>query len=335
MTRRYGAAQVPLPAVTNAPAMPHGTEPGPAPLATFAHASDLHLGPNGGEAAFAPAEARAARLWEDLRGGAPLQWLVVSGDLTHRGSVEPEALVAARGRLEAQGIPWDALPGNHDLCPSADQARRSAGTERYEDVPLAETVHGRAFGPDGLFFRRALGGVEFIGAALRAGDPDGQLGRLRDVLSQPAPVRARVVIGHYPTEPVRTDGPLRAWGPGHLGPTAAALGAMLQERHPGAPPVVAYLFGHVHVLAAGRRGSVWHATPGAVAAGCPGYRRCAVWPDRIDTCFLPLSDPTLATCGFWSARRPEACADPEHGDYATYHGGTAAERVFSIPLPPI
>jgi|GEM_PF-2855960 len=314
--------------------MTDGTGTGPAPLATFGHASDLHLGPHA-EAAFAPAEARAARLWDDLRGGPPLDWLVVSGDLTHRGSVQPEALAAAWRQLEAQGIPWNALPGNHDLCPSAEEAVRFADAERYEDVPLEETAYGRAFGPDGLFFRRVLGGVEFIGAALRAGDPDGQLGRLRHALSRPALVRARVVIGHYPTEPVRTEGPLRAWGPGHLGPTAVALGELLREAHPGAPPVVAYLFGHVHVLAAARRGSVWHATPGAVAAGCPGYRRCEVWPDRIDTCFVPLSDPALAACGFWSRGRPEACADAEHGDYATYHAGTVAERRFCIPLPPL
>ena len=312
----------------------HGTGAGagPArPLATFAHVSDLHLGQET-EGPFAQAARRTACLLEDLRHGPRSQWLVVGGDLTHRGSVDPQALRDARQALDALGVPYNCVPGNHDLCPSPDQAARFPGVERYEPVPLEDTAYGRTFGPPGLRWRRVLGGVEFVGVALRAGDPDGELSRLRGVLGSPTAVRARIVVGHYPTLPVRTAGPLAAWGPGHLGRTAAEVEGVLAEAASWEPPVVAYLFGHVHVLCATRRGGVWHATPGAVGAGCPGYRWCEVWPDRIETRFVPLSDPDLAACGFWSTGRPGACTDAEHADYQVYHAGTARERAFCIPL---
>lgn len=304
------------------------------PLAAFAHASDLHLGPVA-DPAFALAGERAACLWADLRRGPALNWLVVSGDLTHHGSARPADLEAARRAMEGPGMPpWSVLPGNHDLSPSPVQAARSGGTERYEDVPLEQTGYGLVFGPEGVFFRRVLAGVEFVGFALRAGDPDGQLPRLRALLAEPGALRARVVVGHYPTRPVRAAGPLRACGPAHLGPTAEDLGALLDQERPGAPPVLAYLFGHVHALAARRHGGIWHATPGAVGAGCPGHRLGLIWPDRIETRFVPLSDPHLAAIGFWSPQRPVECTDPEHPDRASYHGGTRQERCLTIPLPP-
>jgi 3',5'-cyclic AMP phosphodiesterase CpdA len=295
------------------------------PLATFVHCSDLHLGTQH-DAKFALAGARADCLRADIRAAAP-DWVVVSGDLTARGAVDPAEADAVHAWLDGLGPAWDALPGNHDLCPSPSQEARFPGIERYEPVPLRETAYGRAFGEPGLRFGRTLGGVRFLGVTLRAGDPDAELERLAAALRDPAArgARARVVVGHYPVAPVRTAGPLAAWGPGHIGATAAEL-----ERVLVAGAVDAYLFGHVHVLAAAERAGVRHLTPGAVAVGCPGFRLCAIHEDRIEFRFLPLSRPDLASCGFWAAA---ASTDPDHPDAEMYHAGTAAERAVVVRLP--
>ncbi len=301
-------------------------------LARFVHASDLHLGAPP-EANFALAAARRRQLLAEVADVRP-DWLVLSGDLTHHGSVRPEELQASRTELEGLGIPYNTVAGNHDLCPSPEEAANFPGIEVYEPGPLGATVWGRTFGAEGVHFRHRLGPVEFLGVSLRGGDPDGELGWLTEALGRPAPgARARVVVGHYPVRPVRGEGPLKTWGPGHLGTAAQALGRVLADAAQGPVPVVAYLFGHVHVLAAELAQGVWHATPGAVGAGCPGYRVGEIWEDRIELRFVPLGIAELAECRFWSAGNPSACADELHPDYQSYHGGNAAERALTIPLP--
>ncbi len=302
---------------------------------TFVHASDLHLGRQH-DPHFALSSRRAEAFLAVLRTEARPDWVVISGDLTSLGTVDPAEFAAVRARLEAAGVPCDVIPGNHDLCPSPEQAAKSPGVERYEPGALEGTAYGRTFGPRGLRFRHRGGGVEFLGLTLRAGDPDGELERLRQDLAQPAAdVRARVVVGHYPTRPVRTGGPLATWGPGHIGASASALEGLLAAHGPeaarpaGVPPVVAYLFGHVHVLCATRRAGVHHLTPGALAAGCPGYRVCHVRPDRLEFRFVPLADAELAAPGFWGGHPTDAL----HPDPTAYHVGTPQEQTVTVPLP--
>lgn len=305
-----------------------------APLYRFVHASDLHLGRQH-DPHFDLATLRAEAFFSALKSGLHPDWLVVSGDLTSLGTVDPAELSTVRAHLDAAGVPYDVLPGNHDLCPSPEQAAKSPGVERYEHVPLEQTVYARTFGERGLRFRHTGGDVEFLGVTLRAGDPDGELPRLAADLDRPSTARARIVVGHYPSRPVRTGGSLATWGPGHIGPSAGALDAVLAAHGPeaprptGVPPVIAYLFGHVHILCATRHAGVWHMTPGALAAGCPGHRVCEIHRDRVEFRFVPLADARLAAPGFWGGHPTDA----QHPDPHTYHAGTPQERTVSIPLP--
>lgn len=304
------------------------------PLFTFVHASDLHLGRQH-DPHFDLAALRAEAFFAAVRSGPRPDWLVISGDLTSLGTVDPGELAAVRAHLDALDLPYDVLPGNHDLCPSPAQAAKSPGVERYEHAPLEQTAYAGTFGVRGLRFRHQGGGIDFLGVTLRDGDPDGELAKLAADLHRAGPARARVVVGHYPSRPVRGGGSLLTWGPGHIGATAGALDELLAahgpeaERPTGVPPVVAYLFGHVHILCAARHAGVWHMTPGALAAGCPGHRVCEVHADRIEVRFVPLSDPSLAAPGFWGGHPTDAL----HPDPITYHTGTPQERTFAIPLP--
>lgn len=304
------------------------------PSFSFIHVSDLHWGDQH-DPKFALANARVTCFCEDVRTArrAPRpDWLVVSGDLTTRGTVDPGELRHVKYLLDGLQIPYNVIPGNHDLCPSEAHAERFPGVERYEPGPLIETAFARTFGERGLHFTERRAGIEFIGFSLRAGDPDGELARLDAAVRAPSDARARILIGHYPSSPVRDAGPLARWGPQHLGATAPQLDALLAAHARSSPPVVAYLFGHVHVLVGAQREGVWRLTPGAVAVGCPGYRLFEVFDDAIRTRFIPLSDPDLAACGFWGTGNPEGVRDSQHPDFLSYHAGNEDERVLTIPL---
>lgn len=308
------------------------------PRFRFVHASDLHLGRQH-DPKFAQANARVRCFFDDLkfeRAIAKPDWLVVTGDLTTLGTVDPGEFAAVKDELDGLGLPYDILPGNHDLCPSPEQSAKAPHVEAYEPVPLEATAYGRAFGERGLRWRARHADLEFFGLTLRAGDPDGELARLeRDLAepSEPSAARARIICGHYPAAPVREGGPLAKWGPGHLGPTAAELDALLTKQAQANPPVLAYLFGHVHALVAQSRGGLLHVTPGAVSVGCPGYRLFEVFEHELRTTWVPLSRPELNEPGFWGSNRPEQVHDAAHPDFVTYHAGTPAEQSFSLALP--
>jgi 3',5'-cyclic AMP phosphodiesterase CpdA len=81
-------------------------------VTSFAHISDLHFGRHD--------RAVADALRDDLAGLAP-DVVLVSGDLTQRARAAE--LRAARAWLDGLGLPWLAVPGNHDI-PLFDVLRR-------------------------------------------------------------------------------------------------------------------------------------------------------------------------------------------------------------------
>jgi len=74
------------------------------PLTTLLHISDTHFGTEQ-----APVVEALARLSSDL---AP-ELLVLSGDITQRAT--PEQFASARRFVDRLGVPWLAIPGNHDI----------------------------------------------------------------------------------------------------------------------------------------------------------------------------------------------------------------------------
>lgn len=87
--------------------------------------SDTHLSP------FAPfAEANWRTVVDHVRSiGADL--VVHTGDITLNGVRDPDELTYARERLDRLGIPWLAVPGNHDV---GDPGSGAHGRLRYEGV---------------------------------------------------------------------------------------------------------------------------------------------------------------------------------------------------------
>jgi 3',5'-cyclic AMP phosphodiesterase CpdA len=73
-------------------------------LPTLLHISDTHFGTEQ-----APVVEALVRLSHDL---AP-DLLVLSGDITQRA--RPEQFAAARRFVDRLGVPWMAIPGNHDI----------------------------------------------------------------------------------------------------------------------------------------------------------------------------------------------------------------------------
>lgn len=162
-----------------------------------AHVSDLHFGTTD------PAAVEA--LAQDLRDqGADL--VVVSGDLTQRA--RQWQFVEARRFLDGLGIPWTAVPGNHDI-PLFNVVRRAIHPfGRYRQFLHAELE------PVSMDDEVATLGMNTVqpglwkeGAVRRS-----SLRRLRR-WSAEAGHRARIVFAHHPftRPPASKEGLVRHW----------------------------------------------------------------------------------------------------------------------------
>ena len=164
-------------------------------MTRFAHVSDLHFGRHD------PAVADA--LATDLRAQRP-DVVVVSGDLTQRAR-EAE-FRAARAWLDALGLAWIAVPGNHDL-PLFDLVRRFL-------APLARWR--RHIGPDDDVLH-TTGDVAILGlnTARRTRWKEGRIShaQIRNArtrfLALPEGT-LRVLVTHHPFLPAPSD---REWTP--------------------------------------------------------------------------------------------------------------------------
>ena len=114
----------------------------------IAHVSDLHLTPRD------PARLEQAdHLAESLRQTRP-HVVVVTGDLTDDGWDRQSDLIFARDWLNCLGLPWRAVPGNHDVGNFANQPEGPINQERlasWQEVfaPAPGRVGVRGLGFDG------------------------------------------------------------------------------------------------------------------------------------------------------------------------------------------
>lgn len=222
------------------------------------HISDLHIEPEP-EVRLPGLMATLARDRAQLvAAGADLA--IVTGDLTTFGYTEADHLRLARDWLDDLGIPYLAVPGNHDLNPAPELGA-------YEDVPYAETRYARFFGAEPVLVRET-GPVRIIGAAIRENDPDGVLPELDELLAaDPRPV---ILATHYPVLPVREPRIHQYFGSEAFVPQATEALLDLIRRHRN---VAVYACGHVHVNSARRLAPhCLQITAGSLGQGSSTYR---------------------------------------------------------------
>ncbi|MBN9139273.1 MAG: metallophosphoesterase [Micrococcales bacterium] len=279
------------------------------------HVSDLHLERDGTEH-YPGLFARVQRLRGVVSGLAP-DLVVATGDLTDRGSSAPDDFALALEWLDALGVPWVAVPGNHDLGSNTARERESPVMERYEDVPFASTGYATAFGGDPVTKAR-IDGLTVLGIAVREGDPDGAIDRLaREIGEAHGPV---VVAGHYPVVSPRTISGSEPFGArGYIDGVVDRLADVLSH-----PAVIAYLCGHVHLTSMAPIGAgCMQFTAGGLGPGAAALRVYdwdgAEW--RYQT--VDVDGPQT----FWESGLSDARDDPE------FSTGSARERA-GVWTPP-
>ncbi len=153
----------------------------------IAHVSDLHFGRHD--------PALADSLAADIRGQAPAL-LIASGDFTQIGS--RSEFVAARQFLDSLGLPYLAVPGNHDV-PAVNLLRRFLAPYALYRRHIAQQIEP--------FLE--MGGVAFAGLntarrmRLELNWSHGSISRsqlraLERRFEQASPDAIRVVIAHHP-----------------------------------------------------------------------------------------------------------------------------------------
>lgn len=274
------------------------------------HISDLHIEPR--------PERMYPGVGEVLEQAAALvrrerpDFVLVTGDLTSHGSVDPSALTSAREWLDSLGTPLLVVAGNHDLGANAWRGLRFPLTEGHDPRPLEQTHYGRIFGAAGLV-THDLGPVLLIGMNLRAGDPDHVLLELDETLQ--AADRPVILCGHYPLATTRTEGPLETFGAGDFIPDLVPRLTDLIAGH----RVILYAAGHVHAVTARKlTPGCLQLTAGALGPGPSAFRQYTLWPDRRLTYTTVLGPGPL---GFWERIEPQYSPYPPE-----YHLGRPEER---------
>lgn len=184
-------------------------------MTLLAHVSDLHFGRIDRRA--------AAALADDLRAHAP-DLVIVSGDLT-QGAHHSE-FRAAREYLDDLGLPWFAVPGNHDVSPYRLW-------ERFFD-PFRSYRRFIAEEPEPVFVNSDAAIVGVNTARRMAAEWNWAHGRINrrqiartlSAFSEIPEDRVRIVVAHHPFQPPeddpdarlvgRADLALRAFGRAHV-----------------------------------------------------------------------------------------------------------------------
>lgn len=200
---------------------------------TIIHISDLHID------GLTPGVEMSAHDWEVLARTLKMlspDLVVVTGDLSTRGSCNPAALQSARDFLDNLGVEYMVLPGNHDLSPRPEHRTN----ECFEDVSWEQTHFGRVFRQPPTVVRH-VGLVTVIGLALRDDDQDGALTALQAALDKVT--GPTLVFGHYPLQTIREHGVLSRFGWSDYVPRAMPV---LRRILLASPQVRIYGCGHVH-----------------------------------------------------------------------------------------
>lgn len=279
------------------------------------HISDLHLEPL--PETFFPGVNESLERTRPLLIAQRPDFIVCTGDLTSHGCARRGNLVRAREWLDALGIAYLTLPGNHDQGPNREQGRKFPQTELYEEAPFAGTNFASVF-EQGVLVSRDLGEVVIVGVAVRDGDPDGAVQQLDALLQTTrAPV---IVCGHYPLVNVREHGVLADFGFAESIPATAPVLLDCLRRHRN---VVVYLCGHVHASTCRPLSDrCVQLSAGALGPGPSVFRMLRVYGDSIDW----TTQFGGGSLDFWMQRLPGFSVLPE------YHLGYPQERVGHIAL---
>jgi Icc protein len=244
-------------------------------------------------------------------------FVLVTGDLTCRGSAEVAELRGAKAWLDSLGVPYLCIPGNHDLGANPWRGARYPEWEAYDGRPLAETAFGTVFGVPPLQVKD-LGPVLVVGLTLRAGDPDQVLSSLAAVLDRAD--KPILLAAHYPLQVVREQGILAEFGFSDFIPDLVDPLRRLIADH---PVVRLYLAGHIHAVSA--KALAPHClqiTAGALGPGASAFRRYQIAEGALSFSTRLGAGPL----GFWERLIPEGVYDPH------YHLGRPDEREGVWPL---
>ena len=105
-------------------------------------------------------------VFRDAMRAAPPDLIVYSGDVSFDGPDHPDDLAYARAEIDTIGVPWLAIPGNHDI----GEAPRHAPPRPARRTPRVSAIGARSFGPQ--WWSRDIGRWRLVGidTALLASD---------------------------------------------------------------------------------------------------------------------------------------------------------------------
>jgi 3',5'-cyclic AMP phosphodiesterase CpdA len=241
--------------------------------ATILHFSDLHFGPP--LVPSAPEELRC----EVLRHRPDV--VAVSGDLTQRA--KPRQFQGAGEFLRSLGVPWIAVPGNHDVPLYPVHRRLFTPYRQFRLHVSRENEPTAVVGP------AVLAGFDSTAPLLRIVEGEGGFGRAERWgrrMEQLPEGKVRIALLHHPLSPSPGEGrkhQLR--GAGRVAACLAAAGCRL------------VLGGHLHVSFLRDAGELWPAAKGMWIAqsgtsgstrgrlgdsGARSYNRVLVEGNRIE-----------------------------------------------------
>ena len=237
--------------------------------------------------------------------------VIVSGDLTSHGSRDVHELEMARDWLMGLQVPFMTVPGNHDLGANSWRGHMYPLTEAYEPTPFSETNYGSVFYSEPVTVHD-LQDVSVVGIALRDNDPDNALGILESTLSVAS--KPVILVGHYPLEETRSEGPLRTFAYQEFIPHCVDRLLSLITSY---PSVRIYACGHVHASTSQRIAPhCLQVTAGGLGPGPSLYRVYTVLGDQLHFGTRLGAGPL----GFWERLVPDFEYPPE------YHLGYRDER---------
>lgn len=203
--------------------------------------------------------------------------IVVTGDLTSYGSADPNQLQLAKQWLDSIGIPYLAIPGNHDLGANRERHVLYGQSESYEDCPWSTTHFASVFNQPPVI-HKDLGTFQIIAMAIRENDPDHSLNLLRQQLQQNS--KPGLLFGHYPLQTIHQNGVLATFGYSEFIPNIRdALWSIVTEY----PQIQLYGCGHVHASSITRLSSTCQQfTAGGLGPGPCQWWLYEVFDDRLE-----------------------------------------------------
>jgi len=249
--------------------------------------------------------------------------VVIGGDCVNRGGAEIEEIRWMHAQLEATGLPYHVVAGNHDIAPSKAFAERYPGMEDMEDCPLTETNFGQVFGKEGIRSVVHVGAWQLVMISVRNEDTEEQVAWLSRQLTRPKPT---LIICHYPLVPSRKDGFCHEWGYSRIKTVIPPLTELIQQND---THVRAYFCGHQHINSRMPIGDAQQIVTGSVGLATCCYRILEFTGYKINVTTHRLPDiPNWLE----DAMNPDRSSDEDHPTLESYHWGNEDERTFEISV---